>query len=137
MLKPIEDFWIIQDNGVVLFKHVLDEKIDAQLFGGFMSAIDTFASKMDEQGLHSFQLGDKKFTIVKNQNIVLIGTHKPKVPEKKVLKSLTTISMAFLSQFKTVLDKPLKCNITRFENFTCSANATSVQAISQLKSSLW
>ena len=137
MFKPIEDLWILQDNGVVLFKHVSDEKIDAQLFGGFMSAIDMFASKLDGKGLNNFQLGDKKFTLVKKRNLFLIGAHKPKIPEKKVLKTLNAVCTEFLSQFNEVLESPLHCNIARFESFTRNASNPAVQAVSQLKSSLW
>lgn len=138
MFKPIEDLWIIQENGVVLFKQVAEEKVDTQLFGSFMSAIDMFASKLDERGLNSFQFGDKKFTIIKKRNLFVIGTHEPKLSPKKALRVLEGILDKFISIFKVELESPCTYNIARFEGFQDNlANATTSKAVSQLKACLW
>ncbi|KKL49455.1 hypothetical protein LCGC14_2315320, partial [marine sediment metagenome] len=39
MAKLIQDIWIMADSGVVLFHRVFNKQIDAQLFGGLMTAL--------------------------------------------------------------------------------------------------
>ncbi len=43
MVKLIQDLWILSNSGIVVFSRAFDQKVDEQLFGGLMSALDTFA----------------------------------------------------------------------------------------------
>jgi len=61
--KVIQDIWIISDAGTVLFHRVFDKKVDEQLFGALMSALNSFAEQISTSGLSSFELEDKKYII--------------------------------------------------------------------------
>ncbi|MEJ2251559.1 MAG: hypothetical protein P8Y97_18125 [Candidatus Lokiarchaeota archaeon] len=68
MVKLLQDIWILnQNSGVVLFHRVFDETVDVQLFGGLMSALNSFAEVLSQEGLTSFDLSSKRFSILKKK----------------------------------------------------------------------
>lgn len=97
MGRDIQDLWIVHSNGTVLFKRAYDERVDAQLFGGFMTALNVFASKISgTEGIHSFELGDKRFYLVKKIDMIFVGNSRK---SKNAFKELELISQKFLNTF--------------------------------------
>ena len=43
MGKLLRDIWILTTTGVTLFNRVISEKINPQIFGGIMSALNIIA----------------------------------------------------------------------------------------------
>ena len=68
MTKLIQDLWILEDSGIVLFHRVFDEKVDANLFGGLLSALNSFAEEISKSGLSIFVLSNKRFSLLKSKN---------------------------------------------------------------------
>ena len=70
MAKVLQDFWILEsESGIVLFHRVIDNQLDVQLFGGLMSALNTFAELLANGGISSFELSKKRCAILKDKNI--------------------------------------------------------------------
>jgi hypothetical protein len=58
--KVIQDIWILNDAGAVLFNRVFDKKVDEQLIGALISALNLLAEELEKGGLSNFELKEKK-----------------------------------------------------------------------------
>ncbi len=101
--KILKDLWILTENGVVLFSRVFDQTINPQLFGGLMSALNTFAEKLTEGGISNFEMSDLRFVIVKRRSFLFIGSSLNKTKEKKVIDELKLISDMFFEVYNEIL----------------------------------
>lgn len=103
MPKILKDLWILTEHGVVLFSRVFDQTINPQLFGGLMSALNTFAEKLTEGGISNFEMSDLRFVIVKRRSFLFIGSSLNKTKEKKVIDELKRISDVFFEVYNEIL----------------------------------
>jgi len=101
--KILKDLWILTENGVVLFSRVFDQTINPQLFGGLMSALNTFAEKLTDGGISNFEMSDLRFVIVKRRSFLFIGSSLNKTKEKKVIDELKRISDIFFEVYDEIL----------------------------------
>ncbi|MHA2289377.1 MAG: hypothetical protein ACXABG_11385 [Promethearchaeota archaeon] len=93
--KILKDFWVLTDNGIVLFSKVYDQKVNPQLFGALMSALNKFAEALSDGGISSFEKSDLRFVIIKRRKFLFIGSCSIKMKEKKVIDELMIISDTF------------------------------------------
>ena len=103
MPKILKDLWILTENGVVLFSRVFDQTINPQLFGGLMSALNTFAEKLTDGGISNFEMSNLRFVIVKRRSFLFIGSSLNKTKEKKVIDELKQISDVFFEVYSDIL----------------------------------
>ena len=103
MPKILKDLWILTEHGVVLFSRVFDQTINPQLFGGLMSALNSFAEKLTDGGISNFEMSDLRFVIVKRRNFLFIGSSLNKTKEKKVIDELKRISDVFFEVYNDIL----------------------------------
>lgn len=101
--KILKDLWILTENGVVLFSRVFDQTINPQLFGGLMSALNTFAEKLTDGGISNFEMSDLRFVIVKRRTFLFVGSSLNKTKEKKVIDELKLISDMFFEVYNEIL----------------------------------
>ena len=99
MSKVLQDLWIVQASGVVVYRRVFNENVNAQLFGGLMSALHAFAQELSSGGLTNFELSSIRFTILKNNEFLFVANADKKVKEKKVQEELTKVAEKFFLQF--------------------------------------
>jgi hypothetical protein len=93
--KLLRDIWVLTDNGIVLFSKVFDQKVNPQLFGALMSALNKFAEALSDGGISSFEKSDLRFVIIKRRSFLFIGSALAKTKEKKVIDELMRISDVF------------------------------------------
>ncbi len=105
MLKVLQDIWILTDTGLVIFNRVLDPRLDPQLFGGMLSALNTFTEEISEGGLSSFKLRNKRFTIMKQKGLTFVANSDNNQKEKKVEKELQWLQKTFFKMYGEVLKK--------------------------------
>jgi len=117
MTKVLQDLWVLSEQGTVLFSRVFDQKLESQLFGALMSAINSFANQLIEGGLTSFELSSKKFSIIRANNILFIAGYPKNIKEKKALEELGKIKDKFLEKFDTEFFKSWDCDVNYFEEF--------------------
>lgn len=117
MSKILQDLWILNEHGTVLLSRVFDQKLENQLFGALMSAINSFANQLVEGGLKSFELSDKKFSIIRDNCILFIGGYPKKVKDKKALVELEKIKDKFLVKFDPEFFKTWDSDVSQFEDF--------------------
>lgn len=106
MAKVVQDLWILSDGGLLLYKRVYDERVDAQMYGSLMSALSSFAQEIIDGGLHSIELDLIRFTVLKVNDFLFVANSPKKIKEKKVHDELIIISDKFfklysLEWFKT------------------------------------
>ncbi|TFG00914.1 MAG: hypothetical protein EU541_00975 [Promethearchaeota archaeon] len=116
-MNLIRDLWIVNDAGVVLFSRVYDEKIDAQLFGSFLSAVNAFAEELDHGGLNSFSMEKKKITMFKEHNCLIIASSSPKYSKKEVSKELKAIANKFFETFPPKMIEKWDGDVRVFNEF--------------------
>ncbi len=97
------DFWVLTDNGIVLYSKVSDQKVNPQLFGALMSALNKFAEKLTDGGISNFEMSDLRFVIIKRRRFLFIGSSSYKTKEKKVIDDLLLISDQFFRQYSSKL----------------------------------
>lgn len=99
MVKVIRDFWIIVKNGIVVFDHKYDQVVDVDLFGAFMSALNTYAEEIAEGGIKSFDIPPNTFTLIKEENFLFVATSSKKVKKKIVAEELKRIVEKFFNRY--------------------------------------
>lgn len=101
--KILKDFWVLTDSGIVLFSRVSDQKVNPQLFGALMSALNKFAEALSDGGISSFEKSDLRFVIIKRRKFLFIGSSVIKTKEKKVIEELMQISDIFFRTYEKIL----------------------------------
>ena len=118
MTKLIKDIWVLATSGVTLYSRVLDtEKINPQLFGALMSALNTFAEKLSNGGISNLEMSNMKFVIVRRRDYLFVGTAANKVKEKKIVEELKIISDKFFEVYSSEILLNWDGDITYFSNF--------------------
>jgi len=95
MTKLLRDIWILAESGLVMFHRVFNKKIDANLFGGMLTALNSFAEELSEGGLSNFELANKRFTVAKEGNYLFIANAEKKNSIKKVKIELEKLKKRF------------------------------------------
>ena len=136
MSKLLEDIWIMMNDGTVLFKRVFEEKLNEQLFGGFMSALETFASQLDEHGLSSFEIGQKKFILKKHNNMYFVSNFDKKVNLKKAAAELEHVADEFLAVYEVEL-LSFRGNVEIFKEFEKKIQDSLEDVVGKFQQAFW
>ena len=115
-MKVLQDIWIIEKSGIVIFHRAFDENVSPQLFGAMMSALNMFAEQLTEGGLSNFELNNKRFTIIRKTDLLFIANTSNKINQKKVNKELGKMSKKFIKLYSDRL-KGFKGEIGAFKDF--------------------
>ncbi|TFF87277.1 MAG: hypothetical protein EU550_03535 [Promethearchaeota archaeon] len=138
MTKLLQDIWVlIQDSGVVLYHRVFDEKVDVQLFGGLMSALNSFAEVLSKEGLTSFELSSKKFSILKRKNILFIGNAPKDVKDRKIVEELNNIADKFFEIYGRDISEYFDGDITVFKDFENKIKNSLEDTIKKFEKAFW
>lgn len=115
--KVLRDLWILTANGVVLYSRVIDERINPQLFGALMSALNTFAEKLSNGGISNFEMSEMRFVLVRRRDFLFIGSSSNKTKEKKVIEELKNISDRFFEIYPQEKLLRWDSDVSIFSNF--------------------
>ena len=137
MTKLLQDIWIVEDSGIVLFHRVFDEKVDATLFGGLLTALNSFAEEITPGGLYNFELADKKFYILKNKNYLFIANASNKHNYKKVKIELHAIIKKFFELYSDILLDNWNGDTSLFKNFEYKIEDSLEGVIKKFEEAFW
>ena len=137
MVKLVQDIWILADSGVVLFHRVFNQKLDAQLFGGLMTALNSFAEKLSKGGLTNFELNSKRFSVIKRKGLLFIANSSKTFKIKKVLQELEIIVNKFFETYPEDNLNNFDGNIKQFNNFEIQIGDSLQETIEQFRKALW
>ena len=124
------------NDGTVLFKRVFEEKLNEQLFGGFMSALETFASQLDDHGLSSFEIGQKKFILKKHDNIYFVANFDKKVNPKKAASELEHVADEFIAAYEVEL-LSFRGNVEIFKDFERKIQDSLEDVVGKFQQAFW
>jgi len=138
LTKVIKDFWVLTSTGVTLYSRVMDEvRLDPQLFGALMSALNTFAEKLSNGGISNFEMRNMRFIIVRRRDFLFVGTALNKIKEKKVVEELKTISDKFFDVYPSDVLLNWDGDINIFSNFGQFIENSLEKPIDKLKEAFW
>jgi len=115
--KILNDIWILTESGVTVYNRVLDPRINPQLFGALMSALNLFAEQLSNGGISNFELSNLRFTIIKRNRFIFVANSSNKSKEKKVLNELSRISDKFFELYSEEVLEKWDNDINIFANF--------------------
>ena len=120
MVKLIKDLWILTESGITVFSRVIDPRVNPQLFGALMSAINAFAEKLTEGGISNFELSEIKFSLIKKKNFLFVATSTKTIKSKKIYNELKYISTRFFVLYPEEMLKKWDSDVGLFDTFTHS-----------------
>ncbi|MFW9999591.1 MAG: hypothetical protein ACFE9Q_00040 [Candidatus Hodarchaeota archaeon] len=115
-MKILQDIWILDEGGIVIFHREFDKAVSPQLFGAMMSALNYFAEQLAERGLSNFELQNTRFTIIKQSGLIFVANSSREITQKKVNKELKKISDKFFKLYSEEL-KNFEGQIDAFTGF--------------------
>lgn len=136
MGKILRDLWILNSSGVTMYSRVYNPKVNEQLFGALMSAINQFAERVAEGGISSFELSDKKFTIEKKEDLLFIANAASDEKDKKVKKELSNISDKFLELYSDQL-KNWDGDVSIFSDFENQIENSLEDTVKKFRKAFW
>ena len=137
MEKVIQDIWILNDAGAVLYHRVFDKKIDEQLFGALMSALNLLAEELERGGLSNFELKDKKYIITKHHGILFIVNSSKKTKEKKVNEEIKRIVDKFFILYPKEMFNNWDNDISIFADFENHIKDSLQDTIDKFEKAFW
>ncbi|MFX0017355.1 MAG: hypothetical protein ACFFAK_15190 [Promethearchaeota archaeon] len=137
MVKVLQDVWVLSEGGIVLYHRVYDEKVDDQLFGSLMSALNTFAEEITNNGLSNFELQNKRFTLLKRRGFLFIANSSKKVKEKKVFVELKSIVFRFFELYPDEILNNWDGDISIFSNFEKEIEDSLEETIKKFQKAFW
>ena len=117
MGKILRDLWILTEDGLTIFSRVINPNMGPQVFGGLMSALNSFAESLSEGGISKFELSSVRFTIEKKNHFIFVANSSNDVKTKKVMKELKKISNKFFKVYPEEIIKNWSKNVKTFANF--------------------
>lgn len=107
----------MSEEGIVLFSRVFNPKVDDQLFGGLMSALNTFAETLSDGGLSNFELSDKRFALMKMNKLLFVANASLTVKDKKLREEIKKIAEKFFTKYSEDIIKEWNYDISLFYDF--------------------
>ncbi|MFW9939838.1 MAG: hypothetical protein ACFFFT_02265 [Candidatus Thorarchaeota archaeon] len=117
MAKVLRDLWILTDSGTTVYSRVIDPRVNPQLFGALMSALNTFAEKVTEEGMSKFELSQIRFSIVKRNKFLFVASSSNKIKAKKIFKELRNISDKFFELYSEEQLRAWDSDVGLFDTF--------------------
>lgn len=137
LVKVLQDIWILTENGIVLFHRVFNEKVDEQLFGGLMAALNSFAEELVKTGLSNFELQNKRYTIIKRNKLLFIANSSKNVKEKKVTEELDIVANKFFELFSLDMLKNWDNDVNIFLVFENEIKNSLEETIKKFQDAFW
>lgn len=130
MKKIIDDIWILLDSGIVLYSRCDETKVDAQLFGGLMSAINMFAEDLVKGGITNFELSKKKYTISKMKDLLFVASSDKKLKQKTINSKIKEVEERFCDCFEREL-KLFDGDVACFQDFELEQREVPIKQFQQ------
>ncbi|MBD3194095.1 MAG: hypothetical protein GF317_03510 [Candidatus Lokiarchaeota archaeon] len=118
----VDEFWIIDFNGIPLFNFSPSEDLDSNLVASFFSAIQQFALEVSkgkgDRYIDSVKLGKFTFHFLINHeyNLYFISKSSNKVRKKMIRTHLHEIERMFINEYQDLI-KNYEGEVSLFEKF--------------------
>ena len=136
-MRILQDIWILTESGIVLYHRRFDENMDDQLFGGLMAALNSFAEELVDKGLSNFELQDKRYTLLKKNEILFIANSAKKVKEKKIMQEMVFIANKFFDLYSEDILLNWDNDVSVFMNFEKEIEDSLEETIKKFQDAFW
>jgi hypothetical protein len=136
LVKVLQDIWILSESGIVLYSRVFNPKVNEQLFGALMTALNSFATELAKGGLSNFELSSIRFTILKDKGFLFVANSNKKVKEKRVQDELKIIAEKFFDKYSDILAS-WDSDVSVFENFNDEIEDSLEDTIKKFQKAFW
>jgi hypothetical protein len=117
-LSCIQDLWVVkEDSGILLYNRDQYDDVSPHLFGSFMSALNSFAKNLNEEGISEFELGKKKYLIKSLKGVLFIGNANKKTKQENFKKELYEVINRFMEKYADKILKQWVGNVEIFNEF--------------------
>ena len=116
-MKILQDIWIIYQGGSVIFKEVIDSEVNTQIFGGYISALTTFATQITAKGMSAFEVGDKNFIIQNEGKLMFIANYPSNLDRKAANKELEGLIKKFQKLYPKDIFEHWNGDVSIFDYF--------------------
>lgn len=137
MEKIIQDIWIINDAGAVLYQRVFGKDLEEQLIGALFSALNLLAEELETGGLSNFELKDIKYFIIKKHGISFIVNSSKKTKEKKVKEELNRIVNKFFNLYSKEILNNWDNDLNLFAGFENHIKDSLQDTIDKFEKAFW
>ena len=135
--RIIQDIWIVNNGGSVLFQRLFDSRVNADLLGGFFSALNSFALQFDKNGLTGIEMNNKRFVIAKHKDVLFVSNCEKVVLDKDAQKELLRIVDLFLKEYPPEVYQTGEIEPKIFENFLTKIDTSLDTAVDQFHQAFW
>jgi len=135
--KVIQDIWVLNEAGAVLYHRVFEKNLDKQLIGALMSALNLLAEELEKGGLSNFELKEKKYTIMKQHGISFIVNSSKKIKEKKVQEELKNIVNKFFNLYPKEMLNNWDNDLSVFDDFENQIKDSLQDTIDKFEKAFW
>ncbi|MBY9014417.1 MAG: hypothetical protein KGD68_01865 [Candidatus Lokiarchaeota archaeon] len=135
--KIIRDIWVISEGGIVVFSRVYEKTLDEQLFGALLTALNSFAEEIAQDGLSNFELRDMRFTILKRAHFIFIANSDNKIKSKKVLQELQDVMDKFFTVYSKETIDNWDNDVSVFSNFDKEIEDSLDDPIKKMEKAFW
>jgi len=129
--------WVISEGGIVVFSRVYEETLDEQLFGALLTALNSFAEEIAQEGLSNFELGEMRFTILKRSHFIFIANSDKKIKPKKVLQELQAVMEKFFMVYSKETIENWDNDVSVFSNFDKEIEDSLDDPIKKMEKAFW
>ncbi|MFO7795537.1 MAG: hypothetical protein ACQERB_06030 [Promethearchaeati archaeon] len=136
MGKILRDLWILSSDGITMYSRVYNPKVNEQLFGAIMSAINKFAEQIADGGISSFELSDIKFSIIKKNEILFVANADLEEKDKRINQELSNISDKFFEVYSDKLEK-WDGDVSIFSEFEEKIKNSLQDTVKKFKKAFW
>jgi len=136
LAKVLQDIWILSEAGIVVFNRVFDPKVNEQLFGALMSALNSFAENLVQGGPMSFELSSVRYTTIRKQNFLFIANSSKKIKENRVKDELMGISEKFFNKYSNTLEN-WDSDINIFSDFEPEIKESLEETVKKFQKAFW
>lgn len=99
MGRIIQEFWIVTKAGTLLYSYARSDRMDPNILGSIISALNSFAEVLTQGGIQNFEIKETRYYMIKQESLIFLANCPTKVKRKKILNELTDISQKFFNKF--------------------------------------
>lgn len=129
--------WIVSEGGIVVFSRVYEKTLDEQLFGALLTALNSFAEEIAQEGLSNFELSNMRFTILKKADFIFIANSDKKIKPKRVLQELRAVMDKFFTLYSKETIDNWDNDVSLFSNFDKEIEDSLDDPIKKMEKAFW
>mgnify|MGYP003565276149 CR=1 FL=1 len=135
--KVIQDIWIFNEAGTVIFHRIFKKVINEQLIGALISALSALAEELEQGGLSNFEIKDIKYTIIKQHGLSFVVNSSKKTKEKKVQQELKSIVNTFFNLYPKEMFESWDNEISVFSDFENHIEDSLQDTLDKFEDAFW